>query len=187
MKTVLTALQNSFTIKDIESKRENLTFLTAEKAQCISVLTQLKVSHGFSHFVLMTAVDWIENGLFQITYILNNPEKRIDIAVRIMISRENAEMESAHHLWKQVKTYQRELCEMFGIDFPGSPGVNDNFILEGWDDIPPYRRDFKTKEYAQETFFPREGRKTNDPAEYMRKKLNPTLPNKAEVRKDKDK
>ena len=62
---------------------------------------------------------------------------------------------------------------MYGIDFPESPGVNDSFILEGWDDIPPYRRDFDTMKYAEETFFPREGRTTNDPTEYMKKKLYP--------------
>ena len=89
-----------------------------------------------------------------------------------MVSRENATMESAHTLWEQVKTYQREMKEMFGIDFPGSPGVDENFILEGWDDKPPYRRDFDTKKYAEDTFFPRPGRKRYDPEEYMKEKMN---------------
>ncbi|WP_416208189.1 NADH-quinone oxidoreductase subunit C [Halomonas sp.] len=34
---------------------------------------------------------------------------------------------------------QRELKEMFGIDFPGSPRVDEPFVLESWDDIPPMR------------------------------------------------
>ena len=34
-------------------------------------------------------------------------------------------------------------------------------------------RDFDTKKYAEETFFPRPGRKTNDPKEHMKKKLYP--------------
>jgi NADH-quinone oxidoreductase subunit C len=72
-----------------------------------------------------------------------------------------------------VATYQRELKEMFGIDFQGSPRVNEAFILEGWDNIPPMRRDFDTKKYSEETYFPREGRGTNDPSEYMKQKLYP--------------
>jgi len=82
-------------------------------------------------------------------------------------------MESAHHLWKNMQTYQRELKEMFGIDFPGCPRVDEDFILEGWDDMPPYRRDFDTKKYSTDTYFPRPGRGSNDPAEYMKKKMYP--------------
>jgi len=82
-------------------------------------------------------------------------------------------MASIHHLWKQAGTYQRELKEMFGIDFPGSPRVDDSFILEGWDNIPPMRRDFDTKKYSEETFFPRPGRESHDPETYMKSKLYP--------------
>jgi len=82
-------------------------------------------------------------------------------------------MTSAHHLWEQVATYQREIKEMFGINFPGSPRVDESFLLEGWDDVPPMRREFDTKEYSEKTFFPRPGRESNDPATYMKSKLYP--------------
>ena len=90
-----------------------------------------------------------------------------------MLPRDNTSMESIHDLWPTAATYQRELREMFGIDFPDSPRVNEDFILEGWIDIPPYRRDFDTLQYSQETYPERPARETNDPAEYMKKKLYP--------------
>jgi len=172
MDNIIKDIQTRFNVSDVVHRRDNLSFVTCEKDKTIALITHMKTNLGFKHFVLLTAVDWIEKGLFQLTYILNNPKAKLDIAVRTMISREEATMETAHKLWKQVKTYQRELKEMFGIDFPGSPGVDDSFILEGWNDIPPYRRDFDTKVYAEETFFPRPGRKTNDPAEYMKKNVH---------------
>jgi NADH-quinone oxidoreductase subunit C len=95
------------------------------------------------------------------------------LGVHVDIDRDNAEMTSMHTLWAQVWTYQRELREMYGINFPGSPDVDKPFILEGWEEIPPYRRDFDTKEYSEKTYFPRPGRETHDPAEYMKKKLYP--------------
>ena len=171
MKTIIDDIKTRFEISDVVKQRDNFNFLTCKKEQTISLITHLKNIEGFSHFVLLTAVDWIEEGEFQLTYILNNPDKKIDIGIRTFIERETATMDSAHHLWEHVATYQRELKEMFGIDFPGSPRVDESFILEGWDDIPPYRRDFDTKKYSEETFFPREGRTTNDPTEYMKKKL----------------
>jgi NADH-quinone oxidoreductase subunit C len=173
MKKFITDLSYKFNISEIEYQRKNLTFLSIDRESLIQLISYLKYTEGFSHFVLMTAVDWIEDGIFQLTYILNNPTEKFDIGIRTKILRENAEMNSAHHLWNQVATYQRELKEMFGINFPGSPRVNESFILEGWDNIPPMRRDFDTKKYSEETYFPRPGRSTNDPAQYMKFKLYP--------------
>jgi len=166
-------IQAKFKITEIEEQRKDLSFITILKEQAISLITYLRDIKEYKHLVLLTAVDWIDDNKFQLTYLLNNPEKKSDIGVKVLIERENPEMESIHHLWKQAKTYQRELHEMFGINFPGSPKVDEPFILEGWTDIPPYRRDFDTKKYSEETYFPRPGRSTNDPATYMKQKLYP--------------
>jgi len=173
MKEIVKKLQTMFNISDVTRQRENLAFVFVEKEMATLVITHLKDYEGYKHLVLLTAVDWIEQNKFQLTYLLNNPESKSDIGVKVLIDRENPEMESIHHLWKQAKTYQRELREMFGINFPGSPKVDEPFILEGWDDLPPYRRDFNTKKYSEETYFPRPGRSTNDPAAYMKQKLYP--------------
>jgi NADH-quinone oxidoreductase subunit C len=173
MEKIIQNITQRFSVSDSVEKRDNLTFVTVKQDLAVALITHLRDIEGFAHFVLLTAVDWIEEEKFQLTYILNHPERKIDLAIRVYIDRNNPTMDSAHHLWEQVATYQRELKEMFGIDFPGSPRVDESFILEGWDNIPPYRRDFDTLKYAEETFFPREGRETNDPATYMKKKLYP--------------
>jgi len=171
MNTTIKNIQSHFEIKDITEQRNNLTFLSIQKEQAVPLVTHLRDYEGFSYFIMLSVVDWIEEGEFQLTYLLNNPEKKIDIGVRTRISRENATMESAHHLWEHVATFQRELKEMYGIDFPGSPRVDEEFILEGWDDIPPMRREFDTKKYSEETYFPRPGSESYDPREYMKNKL----------------
>lgn len=173
MEELINKLSKAFDMKDPVYQRDDLVFVTARKEQLISVITHLRDMEGFTHFVMLTCADWLEDGVFQLTYILNNPGEKRDIAVRCMIERENAVMTSAHHLWKQVATYQRELKEMFGIDFPGSPRVDENFILEGWVDMPPMRRDFDTIKYSDETYDHRPRPETNDPAEHMKEKLHP--------------
>ena len=173
MKDLINKISQAFELKDVVYQRNDLTFATVAKENVISLVTHCRDYEGFSHFVMLSCVDWIEDGVFQLTYVLNNPEKKYDLSLRVMIDREQATMTSAHHLWKQVATYQRELKEMYGIDFPGSPRVDENFILEGWDDTPPMRRDFDTKQYSKDTFFPRERPETNDPKEYMKSKMFP--------------
>ncbi|HSG27465.1 MAG TPA: NADH-quinone oxidoreductase subunit C, partial [Candidatus Krumholzibacterium sp.] len=133
-------------------------------------VTWLKNEAGFGHLVVISVVDRIERGVFEMVYLLHSYGQHRDIGVKTEIDRENASMESVHRLWAGAKVYQREIREMFGIDFPGSPGVEVPMILESWTDMPPMRRDFDTKEYSEKTYFPREGRKTSDPARYMASK-----------------
>lgn len=172
MKEVIKDIKSRFPVISETYQRDNLIFITVEKDKLKSVLIYLRDELKFAHFVLLTAVDWIEENHFQLTYLVHNRETKTDIGVRVDIPRDNPIMETAHELWEQVATYQRELKEMFGIDFPGSPNVDEPFILEGWEDIPPYRRDFDTKQYSEETYFPRPGRETHDPSTYMREKMN---------------
>jgi NADH-quinone oxidoreductase subunit C len=173
MEEIIDRLQELYPISDFKQQNDSLALITVDKEKAVDFITRLKNDEGFLHLSILTAVDWLETNKFQLSYLINNPTTKDSFVVRVMLDRENAEMFSIHHLWEQAATYQRELKEMFGIDFPGSPGVDKPFILEGWHEIPPYRRDFDTKKYSEETYFPREGRTKNVPAEYMKQKLYP--------------
>jgi len=149
-------------------------FVNVPAAEAVEYITRLRDIEGYTHLVFLTAIDYIEDSLFRLTYMLHNYFKGLDLGVQVDIARESAGMESIHHLWPHAATYQRELKEMFGIDFPGSPGVDDSFILEGWMEIPPMRREFDTKAYSEQTYFPRPGRSSHDTTEYMKEKLYPS-------------
>jgi len=166
-------LKQRFQLGELTEQRPNLAFISVEREQLRPLIYHLRDQEGYTHLVILTAVDWIEENIFQLTYLLSNREAAKDIGLRLMINRDNPVMESIHDIWPTAATYQRELREMFGIDFPDSPGVNEEFILEGWNNIPPYRRDFDTLKFAEENFAQRPGRETRDPAEHMQQKLYP--------------
>ena len=173
MSELYTQLNERFPLGELTEQRTDLAFITVTREQLRPLLLHLRDLEGFSHLVLLTAVDWLEEGIFQLTYLLSDRAKRRDLGLRLMLPRDGASMESIHDIWPTAATYQRELREMFGIDFPDSPGVNDEFILEGWTDIPPYRRDFDTLKFAEENFRQRPGRETRDPAQHMKDQLYP--------------
>ena len=173
MKKLIARLKKHHKLTDADYRRSDLTFVTAKKDELRALLVELRDMEGFTHLVLLTAVDWLEEGLFQLTYMLNNRAANQTLAVRVMIDRDNAVGDTIHDLWPTAETYQRELREMFGIDFPGSPRVDEEFILEGWTDMPPYRRDFDSLAYSLQTYRERPGRKTYDPREHMKKHLYP--------------
>jgi NADH-quinone oxidoreductase subunit C len=173
MQSLYANLKQLFALGEFTAQRPDLAFVSVSREQLRPLLLHLRDREGFTHLVLLTAVDWIEDGQFQLTYLLNDRARARDIGVRLMLPRDAARMDSIHDLWPTAATYQRELREMFGIDFPGSPRVDEDFILEGWADLPPYRRDFDTLQYAHEAYAERPGRETRDPAGHMKEKLYP--------------
>lgn len=173
MRDLYDRLKTLYPLRELTEQREGLAFVTVPAAHLRDTLLHLRDKEGFTHLVLLTAVDWIEEGRFQLTYLLNNRQQARDLGLRVLISRDAATMESIHDLWPTAATYQRELREMFGIAFPGSPRIEEEFILEGWHDIPPYRRDFDTLKYAQEAYAERPGRVTHDPETHMRLQMYP--------------
>lgn len=174
MKELINEIKRDFSITKTDQRRANQVFVTVSKTMAPKLITWLRDYHEFAHLAFITAVDFPEKNLFQLTYMLHNYEKHVDMGIRVEIDRKNPEMTSMHHLWEQVGTYQRELREMFGIDFPGSPRLHENFALEGWNNKPPMRRDFDTKEYSNNTYFPRPRPQSLDPRKHMKEKLYPT-------------
>jgi NADH-quinone oxidoreductase subunit C len=179
MRDLHARLLAQFPLGELHEQRPELGFVTIGRELLPSLLRHLRDREGFSHLVLMTAVDWLEEGQFQLSYLLCNRSLGMDLGVRIFIDRDEARMESIHQLWPTAATYQRELWEMFGIDFPDSPGLHEPFILEGWQDIPPYRRDFDTLKFAREHYSERPGRETHDPETYMKARLYPEAAHKS--------
>jgi len=173
MTELLARLKERFPVEKMDKKSETQVFVTVPKNQAGQMITWLRDIEGFSHLIMLTCVDWPERNCMILHYLLHNHTGQQDMGVLVELERENPEMEDLHHLWAQMATYQREMYEMYGINFPGSPRLTEPFCLEGWTNIPPMRREFDTKKYSEETFFPRPGRSTNDPEETMRKELYP--------------
>ena len=173
MQELCERLIQSFGCDQIVHQKADLSLLRVDKDKLESTLFYLKTHEGFVHLSFVTVIDYIEDNIFRLSYMLHNYETRADLAVQTEISRTDASMHSIHHLWAQGWTYQRELKEMYGIDFPGSPRVNDEFVLEGWDGPPPMLRDFDTVKFCEERFVEREGRETQDIKQTMRDNLYP--------------
>ncbi|MBE0652022.1 MAG: NADH-quinone oxidoreductase subunit C [Bacteroidales bacterium] len=131
--------------------------VSINKESIHSILFYLKDVMGFKHLSDTNCVDWLEEGEFEIVFIVWSPAEKIKIFVRTRIDRNNPVLETLDMIWPQLHTYEREFREMFGIQFTGLEAP-DEFILEDWQGPPPYRRDFDTAAFAAETFFERPGR-----------------------------
>ncbi len=141
-------------VKDHDSNRLDFHVDTNVIPQ---ILTFLKVNMGYIHLSHISCVDWIEDGEFEIVYIVWSPTEKLKVFVRTRISREKPLLPNIDMIWRQANTYERELREMYGVEVDGLV-ADKEFLLEDWEGMPPMRRDFKTEEYAQNTFWSRDGR-----------------------------
>jgi len=172
---ILDRLKKVFKV-DGEIKTPMRVKIVADKDIVSSILLYLKNQMGFIHLNHMTCVDWIEDNKFELVYIVWNPETKKTVLVHTFIDREHPEMENIDTIWDQAHTYEREMREMYGIEFPGLEAPKE-FILEDWQEMPPMRRDFDTKKYAQETYTTRPGRENaRDVREELMKRSGEELP-----------
>jgi len=173
MNPLLERLQRDFDISDITVRKPAMTTLKVDKDNAERLIRELRDREAYTHLNFMTCIDYIEDGIFTLVYMLHNYEQKHTLGIHVDISRDNSEMTSIHTLWAQAWTYQRELREMYGIRFPGSPRLDEDFCLEGWDQIPPMRREFDTKKFSEERFGHREGRTSEQPRAHMKVELYP--------------
>ncbi len=173
MNDMLERLKRDFSVTEVTECPPRMTTLKVDKNNAERLIRELRDRENYTHLNFMTCIDYIEDGIFTLVYMLHNYDKKHSLSVHVNISRDNEEMVSIHTLWAQAWTYQRELREMYGIRFPGSPRLDEDFCLEGWDQIPPMRREFDTKKFSQERFGHREGRSSEEPREHMKVELYP--------------
>ncbi|MBN1251858.1 MAG: NADH-quinone oxidoreductase subunit C [Bacteroidales bacterium] len=156
-KETLEALTKTFEKVNGIVQRDKRVIVETDAEIIPGVLLYAKERLKFTHFSHMSCVDWIENNQFELVYILWSPEDKIQLIIKCVINREKPIIQNIDNIWRQANTYEREIREMFGVEFEGLIGAKE-FILEDWDDIPPMRKDFDTKEYSSKHFFDRPGR-----------------------------
>lgn len=169
-------LHSRYGVRGLEEIRWDQAFVRADRDEAMAVLTHVRDIHGYTHLAFFTAIDQIEEERFELLYMLHNYGLKHDLGVIVEIPRdgEGCSMDSIHHLWPAAETYQRELREMFGIDFPGSPRLHEDFALEGWEDTPPMRREFDTREYSERVYYARPGRTKTDTRKHMKETIYPS-------------
>jgi len=126
-----------------------------EQGDVHHILTALK-SAGWKQLSYLSAIDWIDENKFEMVYLVFNWDKPVYVQIRTKIDRENPVMDSILPIFPGAKYYERETHEFFGIAFPGNPEHTKQLILEGWDDIPPLRKDFDPEAYSNRKFPKRE-------------------------------
>lgn len=153
----------------LELVREDEGYLhvKALRANIVELLLLAKQRDGKKILQLISVVDRIEDDVFQLTWILEDPRDSSVFIVSADYPRKSCSVPTLGEIWPVAVVFERELHEMYGIDFPGNPRQNEDFLLEGWKEQPPMKRDFDTLEYSIRTYGKRRERLHTDPRKHI--------------------
>jgi len=157
---MLSAIKNNFATDDIITKRGDLYKVNVVKERVFELIHFIGSSYDYKTLNAITCTDWIEDGHFAITYMLTTLNRKSTFMVQTMINREEAHINSLVEEFAQAEIMERDLSEMYGINFIGNKNLKE-LSLENWVHTPPLRREFDTLEFVNEHLTFREGRDDN--------------------------
>jgi len=116
-----------------------------------ALLELLKGRAGFVHLSAITCVDWPDRQEFELIYHLWSYEVKVLVMAHIRIARDPGFYLSVYDLYKPAAFFERDIHEMFGVFFEGSPDMG-KFILTEWDGPPPMRKEFDGEAWVMDHF-----------------------------------
>ena len=154
------AIKNRFATNDVEVKRDDLYKVCVKYERLFELIEMLRDEYSYKTLNAITCTDWIENGHFALTYMLSTLNRKNTFMIQTMVNREDTKVKSLSHEFKQAQIMERDLAEMYGIDFVGNENLKE-LSLENWVHTPPLRREFDTLEFVNNNLSFREGRDDN--------------------------
>jgi NADH-quinone oxidoreductase subunit C len=120
-------------------------------------LQYLKEQQGFDLLVDLTCVDYLHyrdaKDRFGLAYLLANVETSERIIVRVLLNEPNLSVRSVVSLWEGVNWLEREVWDMFGIEFTGHPDLRRILLPEEFS-AHPLRKDYPLQGRGERHNFP---------------------------------
>jgi len=117
-------------------------FLEVQLASAIQVMEYLKYECGFDYLVDVTAVHYPkrETSQFDLVYILYSFERNRRIRIKTFL-KDGEKAASAVGVHITADWLEREVYDMFGIEFTGHPDLKRILMPDGWSGHP-LRKDY---------------------------------------------
>ena len=116
-------------------------FFVVKPDSVISVIEYLKLEADFDYLVDVTAVDWPKRAeRFDIVYILYSFRRNERVRVKTYIL-EGYKPETSTGVHLTANWLEREVYDMFGIEFAGHPDMRRILLPEEWQGFP-LRKDY---------------------------------------------
>ena len=122
-------------------ERGELT-LEIAPSRIVSVCVFLKHDQQFERLSSVTAVDrYPAEPRFEVVYHLHSLARKERLRLKCRLGGERPEIESVTSVWRSANWYEREVFDLFGINFTGHPDLRRIMMPDDWEGHP-LRKDY---------------------------------------------
>ncbi len=141
LEQIVKVLQEQAAATFEESRGEVHVFIQA--GQIADVLTFLRDQHEFSLLSALTATDYWPQGepRFHVIYQLSSLTQNLSLQLRVPVRADGQKVPTASGVFASANWRERELMDMFGIEFEGHPDPRRILMPEDWEGHP-LRKDY---------------------------------------------
>lgn len=114
-----------------------------DATELLSFMEQLRndSSLSFNYLFCLTCIDWKTH--LTMVYHLTSTQFRHNLVVKVKLDRNKPEVETVSHIWRTAEFHEREVYEMFGVNFLNHPDLRLLILPDGWEGKNPLRKDFE--------------------------------------------
>ena len=137
-----TKIMNQLTSATFEESGEWLN-INIEPKDWLPLAQQLRNDETlyFDYLFCLTCIDWKTH--LTMVYHLTSTKFRHNIVVKSVLKNDVPEIETVSHIWKTAEFHEREVYEMFGVNFLNHPDLRLLILPDGWEGKNPMRKDFE--------------------------------------------
>lgn len=152
----IAAMESRFGKERVTTFR-NETRVVVPKADLTSTMRMLKDARSFDLLVEVTCVDYLNyrdaTDRFGLVYLLANTITNERLTIRVMLNEPDLQVDSMVPLWNGANWLEREVYDMFGIEFVGHPDLRRILMPEEFASFP-LRKDYPMQGRGERHNFP---------------------------------
>ena len=143
---VLSSIQSAFpgAVLDSRVESDRRLWATIDSNKILDVCKHLSSKLNFDHYSGSAGVDWIARKEMEVVEIMaSHGAHQVVAMLKIKTPRENPSVKSLTGLYWNANWYEREIWEMFGINFEGHPEQYPLLLSDELMGAWPWRKDYK--------------------------------------------
>ena len=90
----------------------------------------------------LTAVDWPKRNVIEVVYHLLSVKHRHTVVLKVELDRAAPSVATVEGVWKVANWFEREVYDLFGVDFAGHPDQRRIMLPDDWIGHP-LRKDYQ--------------------------------------------
>lgn len=98
-------------------------------------------SLSFDYLFCLTCIDWKTH--LTMVYHLDSTKYRHNLVVKAKLDRVSPEIGTVSDIWQTANFHEREVYEMFGVQFLNHPDLRLLILPDGWEGRNPMLKDFE--------------------------------------------